>query len=116
LIETLLKQIGEYKRDTIITPIFTVLEVVAELLVPFVIASLIDKGIEAGNLRNVYLYGALMMCWPFSGWYSASWPDGSQLPLLPVLPATCARVCLKTSRPSPSPTLTNSARRASSPA
>lgn len=55
MIKTLLKQIGEYKRDTIITPIFTVLEVVAELLVPFVIASLIDKGIEAGNLRNVYL-------------------------------------------------------------
>lgn len=44
MIKTLLRQIGEYKRDTIITPIFTVLEVVAELLVPFVIASLIDKG------------------------------------------------------------------------
>ena len=53
MIKTLLKQIGEYKKDTIITPIFTVLEVVAELLVPFVIASLIDKGIEAGDLRNV---------------------------------------------------------------
>ena len=61
MIKTLLKQIREYRRDTIITPIFTVLEVVAELLVPFVIASLIDKGIEAGNLRNVYLYGALMI-------------------------------------------------------
>ena len=40
MIKTLLRQIGEYKRDTIITPIFTVLEVVAELLVPFVIAAL----------------------------------------------------------------------------
>ena len=67
MIKTLLKQIGEYKRDTIITPIFTVLEVVAELLVPFVIASLIDKGIEAGNLRNVYLYGALMIVLAFFG-------------------------------------------------
>ena len=45
MVKTLLKQIGEYKRDTIITPVFTVLEVVAELLVPFAIASLIDKGI-----------------------------------------------------------------------
>ena len=61
MVKTLLKQIGAYKKDTIITPIFTVLEVVAELLVPFVIASLIDKGIEAGNLRNVYLYGALIL-------------------------------------------------------
>ena len=67
MIKILLKQIGEYKRDTIITPVFTVLEVVAELLVPFVIASLIDKGIEAGNLRNVYLYGALMIVLAFFG-------------------------------------------------
>lgn len=67
MIKILLKQIGEYKRDTIITPIFTVLEVVAELLVPFVIASLIDKGVEAGNLRNVYFYGALMIVLAFFG-------------------------------------------------
>lgn len=67
MIKTLLKQVGEYKKDTIITPIFTVLEVVAELLVPFVIASRIDKGIEAWNLRNVYLYGALMIVLAFFG-------------------------------------------------
>ena len=67
MIKILLKQIGDYKRDTVITPVFTVLEVVAELLVPFVIASLIDKGIEAGNLRNVYLYGALMIVLAFFG-------------------------------------------------
>ena len=48
MIKILLKQIGEYKRDTIITPVFTVLEVVAELLVPFVIASLIDKASRRG--------------------------------------------------------------------
>ena len=65
MVKTLLKQIGGYKKDTIITPIFTVLEVVAEVLVPFVIASPIDKGIEAGNLRNVYLYGALMIVLAF---------------------------------------------------
>ncbi len=67
MIKTLLKQIGEYKKDTIITPIFTILEVVAEPLVPFVIASLIDKGIEARDLRNVYLYGALMIVLAFFG-------------------------------------------------
>ena len=67
MIKILMKQIGEYKRDTIITPVFTVLEVVAELLVRFVIASLIDKGIEAGSLRNVYFYGALMIVLAFFG-------------------------------------------------
>ena len=63
MVKTLLKQIRGYKKDTIITPIFTVLEVLAELLVPFVIASLID----AGNLWNVYLYGALMVVLAFLG-------------------------------------------------
>jgi ATP-binding cassette subfamily B multidrug efflux pump len=67
LIKILVKQIGEYKKDTIITPIFTVLEVVAELLVPYVIAALIDQGIEAGNLKNVYLYGGAMILLAFWG-------------------------------------------------
>ena len=116
MIKTLLKQIGEYKKDTIITPIFTILEVVAEPLVPFVIASLIDKGIEARDLRNVYLYGALMIVLAFFGLVFGILAGRSRLPLLPVLPATCARVCLKTSRPFPFPTLTNSVRRALLPA
>ncbi len=67
MIKILVKQIGEYKKDTIITPIFTVLEVVAELLVPYVIAALIDQGIEAGNLKNVYLYGGAMILLAFLG-------------------------------------------------
>ena len=49
MIKILVKQIGEYKKDAIITPVFTVLEVVAELLVPYAIAALIDQGIEAGT-------------------------------------------------------------------
>lgn len=67
MLKTLLKQIGEYKKEAVITPVFTVLEVVAELLVPFVIASLIDNGIETGNLRNVCLYGLLMIFLAFLG-------------------------------------------------
>ncbi len=67
MIKILIKQIGEYKKDTIITPIFTVLEVVAELLVPYVIAVLIDQGIEVGNLRSVYLYGGIMILLAFLG-------------------------------------------------
>ena len=67
MLKTLSKQIGEYKKEAVITPVFTVLEVVAELLVPFVIASLIDNGIETGNLRNVCLYGLLMIFLAFLG-------------------------------------------------
>ena len=61
VIKTLLRYVGQYKRDSILTPLFMVLEVTMEVLIPFVTASIIDDGIQAGNLNHVYLYGALMV-------------------------------------------------------
>ena len=57
MIKTLLKQVKQYKKASLLAPLFTGLEV----LIPFITASIIDKGIEAGNIRNVYLYGAVML-------------------------------------------------------
>ena len=61
MIKTLGAQIGQYRRDSILTPVFTVLEAVMETLIPLVMASIIDKGISAGNIGNVYRYGAVMV-------------------------------------------------------
>ena len=61
MIKTLLTQIKEYKAATILAPIFTVFEVLMEVLIPFVTASIIDKGIEAGNLQQVFFYGGIML-------------------------------------------------------
>ena len=61
MIKTLLAQVGNYKRDSLLAPLFTALEVVMEVLIPFVMASIIDKGIEAGNLSYVYIYGGIML-------------------------------------------------------
>lgn len=61
MIKTLFSQVGEYKKDSLLAPLFTSLEVLMEVLIPFVTASIIDKGIETGNIRQVYLYGGLML-------------------------------------------------------
>ena len=65
MIRTLLKQIREYKKASLLAPLFTGLEVLMEVLIPFVTASIIDKGIEAGNINQVYLYGGLMLAMAF---------------------------------------------------
>lgn len=61
MLRTLGRQIGKYRTASILTPIWTALEVVMDVLIPYVTASLIDKGINAGNMENVYLYGAIML-------------------------------------------------------
>jgi ATP-binding cassette subfamily B protein len=61
MIKTLYRQIGDYWKASLLTPIWTALEVVMDVLIPYVTASLIDKGINAGSMENVYLYGAVMI-------------------------------------------------------
>ena len=61
MLKTLAKEIRQYKKATILAPVFTALEVLMEILIPFVTASIIDQGIEAGNMQKVYLYGGIML-------------------------------------------------------
>ena len=61
MIKTLAKCMGKYKKESIITPIFTAVEVFLEILIPFVTASIIDKGIQAGDMRKVGIYGGIML-------------------------------------------------------
>ena len=65
MIKTLLAQVKQYKSASILTPIFTAGEVLMEVLIPFVTASIIDKGIEAGDINQVYLYGGIMLVMAF---------------------------------------------------
>ena len=61
MLKTLKGYIGQYKKASILTPIFTALEVLLEVLIPFVTASLIDKGINSGNMSEVIKYGLFML-------------------------------------------------------
>lgn len=61
MFKTLVSQIGKYKTASILTPLWTAMEVVMDVLIPYVTASLIDKGLSAGNMGNVCFYGAVML-------------------------------------------------------
>lgn len=61
MIKTLAAHIKEYKRASIITPVFMILEVVFETLIPFLMASIIDKGVEAGDMHHIYVVGGFMI-------------------------------------------------------
>lgn len=61
MIKTLTGQIKQYKRDTILTPIFTALEVIMEVLIPYVTARIIDLGISQHNMHNVWKYGIMTL-------------------------------------------------------
>ena len=65
MLETLTRQIKQYKTASILTPVWTALEVTMDVMIPYVTALLIDQGINTGNMQNVYRYGAIMLFMAF---------------------------------------------------
>ena len=61
ILKTLLAQVKEYKKDAIATPLFMLLEVAMELLIPLLMASIIDDGVNAGNMNHIYKIGFFMV-------------------------------------------------------
>ena len=61
MLKTLAAQIRQYRKATIATPLLTLLEVVMEVLIPMVMASIIDDGIEKGDMGHVFLCGGIML-------------------------------------------------------
>lgn len=57
----LLKQVKQYKKDSVLAPVYSALEVVMEVIIPFVMALLIDEGVEKGNMNKILLYGIIMI-------------------------------------------------------
>lgn len=60
-----LQQLKQYKRQTFICIGMTTLEVIMEILMPFVTALIIDDGLEVGDMSAVYRYGALIVVMAF---------------------------------------------------
>lgn len=57
----LLEQVKQYKKDSVLAPVYSALEVVMEVIIPFVMALLIDEGVEKGNMNKILLYGIIMI-------------------------------------------------------
>ncbi len=61
MFKTLLAQVKQYKRAAILTPVWTSGEVIMEVIIPYITAWLIDRGISTGSMRNICIYGGLMV-------------------------------------------------------
>ncbi len=61
MLKNILKQVKEFKRASIVTPLFMILEVVMEMVIPYLMASIIDDGVNAGNMEHIYKVGGVMI-------------------------------------------------------
>ncbi|MBS6396244.1 MAG: ABC transporter ATP-binding protein [Clostridiales bacterium] len=61
MIKKLAAYVGEFKRDTLMSPVSVTLEVILEVFLPLLMASVIDKGVEAGDMNYVMKMGGIML-------------------------------------------------------
>ncbi len=61
MVKTLAAQLREYKRPSILTPVCMIVEVLMEMVIPLLMASIVDKGVNAGNMGHIYRVGAIMV-------------------------------------------------------
>ncbi len=61
MLKTLAAYIKEYKKPSIMTPIFMILEVLMEMMIPYLFASLIDDGVQKGDMGHIVSIGGIMV-------------------------------------------------------
>ncbi|WP_308779843.1 ABC transporter ATP-binding protein [uncultured Clostridium sp.] len=65
MIKKLSSYIGEYKKDSILTPVFVACEVVLEVIIPVLMAKIVDNGIQNGDMKYVTILGIIMLVMAF---------------------------------------------------
>ena len=61
MLKTIGKQLEGFRKDSILTPVYMILEVAMEMIIPLLMASIIDKGVEVGDMSHIYKIGAVMI-------------------------------------------------------
>ena len=112
MIKKLASHLGEYKRSAIVTPLLSALEAIMDILLPTIMAFIIDQGIEKSDMNAILKYGLLtflvaafaLLLGVLAGRFAAD-----------ALQAICATPCTRASSITRSPTSTNSPPPALSP-
>ena len=94
--------IQEFKKDTILTPIFVIGEVAFDVLIPMMTGRLLTQGVEAGNMERIFYYGgivvlmalAALLLGALSGRYAARAATGFSRNLLPGDVSECSEIFL----------------------
>ena len=99
MVKTILGQVKEFKKDSLITPVCMILEVIMEMVIPLLMAAVIDNGVEKGDMGYIYKTGAVMMLLALLGLFSLlNYADGPGIAgprLAQVLPALLYTVIIK---------------------
>ena len=65
MLQSLIAEIKEYKKPSILASLYMVFEVMFEISIPFIMATLLDKGVQKGDMTTVLSYGLLMLVFAF---------------------------------------------------
>jgi len=65
MLQSLIAEIKEYKKPSILASLYMVFEVMFEISIPFIMATLLDKGVQKGDMTTVLTYGLLMLVFAF---------------------------------------------------
>ena len=96
MLKTLLANVGSYKKDTLLTPLFVSGEVVMDVIMPLIMAAMIDQGIAKSDAGAIMKYGLLLFVCFVEPWV----PEKPQWPLL-VLPGIYAIIFFSASKAFP---------------
>ena len=104
MLSLFLTHLEGYKKDAIKSPILIILEVICELLLPLVMAEIVDVAIPSGDVGYIFAMGGLMLVLAV---LAMAWaPPNTPPSPARALAAICANACLIRCRTSPSPTST----------
>lgn len=70
MLRRILQEVKEYKAASIATPVYMILEVAMEMVIPYLMASIIDDGVNAGNMAHIYKIGSVMIAAAFLGLFA----------------------------------------------